>query len=100
MLLNSSSFLGLRTMGSQQFGKLDESKVFTTGGIQPSMENIAIEERNLRINDVPENEEEKKLSKIEDLYQLKTQDMCIEIEYAKNGKSFNECMLNILKAKL
>ena len=65
MLLNSSSFLGLRTMGSQQFGKLDESKVFTTGGIQPSMENIAIEERNLRINDVPENEEEKKLSKIE-----------------------------------
>lgn len=32
-------------------------------------------------------------------YEFKIGDMCIEISYSKEGKSFNECMLNILKQK-
>lgn len=41
----------------------------------------------------------KGLSKIEDMYQLKVGEMCVEMKYSENNKSFKECMLNILKAK-
>ena len=40
------------------------------------------------------------LTKIKDLYKLKIENMCIDITYSKNNKSFNECMLNILKQKI
>ena len=40
------------------------------------------------------------LSKIGDLYQLKIGNMCVEMAYSENNKSFNECMLNILKQKI
>lgn len=39
------------------------------------------------------------LSKSNDKYELKVGDMTVEIVYSKNNKSFNECMLNILKQK-
>ena len=42
----------------------------------------------------------KDLLKKEDMYQLKVGEMCVEMEYSKNDKSFNECILNILKGKI
>ena len=39
------------------------------------------------------------LSKVNDIYVLKVGDMCVEMAYNENQKSFNECMLNILKQK-
>ena len=33
-------------------------------------------------------------------YRLKIENMCVDITYSKNNKSFNECMLNILKQKV
>lgn len=32
-------------------------------------------------------------------YQLQVGDMVVEIEYSDNKKTFNECMVNILKQK-
>ena len=40
------------------------------------------------------------LTKVEGLYRLKVGSMCVDMEYSKNNKSFNECMLNILKQKV
>ena len=40
------------------------------------------------------------LIKVEGLYRLKVGSMCVDMEYSKNNKSFNECMLNILKQKV
>ncbi len=40
------------------------------------------------------------LLKVGDLYQLKVGNMCVEMVYSENNKSFNECMLNIFKQKL
>ncbi len=40
------------------------------------------------------------LSKLENSYQLQVEDMCVEMVYASNNKSFYECMLNILKHKV
>ena len=42
----------------------------------------------------------KDLLKKEGVYQLKVGEMCVEMSYSENNKSFNECMLNILKAKM
>lgn len=42
----------------------------------------------------------KGLIKTEDIYQLKVGKMCVEMAYSENNKSFNECMLNILKQKV
>ena len=39
------------------------------------------------------------ISKTENPYKLKVGEMIVEIEYSENNKSFNECMLNILKQK-
>ena len=66
ILMNSSSFVATKTFTSQNM-KLDESKsILNSGDIQSSLENIAIEERNLRIMESEnKTEEEKNLSKIE-----------------------------------
>ena len=40
------------------------------------------------------------MSKIENPYKLKVGEMIVEVEYSENNKSFNECMLNILKKKI
>lgn len=40
------------------------------------------------------------LSKINDTYELKVGDMCVELIYNENKKRFSECMLNILKQKV
>ena len=40
------------------------------------------------------------LLKINDTYELKVGDMCVEMSYNENKKSFNECILNILKQKV
>lgn len=32
-------------------------------------------------------------------YQIKVEDINVEMEYSDNNKTFNECMLNILKQK-
>lgn len=40
------------------------------------------------------------LLKINDIYELKVGDMCVELSYNENKKSFNECMLNILNQKI
>ena len=42
----------------------------------------------------------KNLLKINDTYELKVGDMCVEMSYNENKKSFNECILNILKQKV
>ena len=42
----------------------------------------------------------KGLTKIENKYQLKIGEICIEMSYSENNKSFNECILNILKQKV
>lgn len=39
------------------------------------------------------------LHRTEDGYNLNTSPILVEFEYSKNGKSFEECMLNILKQK-
>lgn len=41
----------------------------------------------------------KYLLNTENPYQIKVEDMIVEIEYSDNNKTFNECMLNILKQK-
>ena len=38
--------------------------------------------------------------KKENIYQLKVGEMCVEMAYSQNRKSFEECMLNILKQKV
>ena len=35
----------------------------------------------------------------ENTYQIKVEDTLVEMEYSDNNKTFNECMLNILKGK-
>lgn len=35
----------------------------------------------------------------ENLYKIKVEDTIVEMEYSDNKKTFNECMLNILKQK-
>ena len=40
------------------------------------------------------------LTKVEDLYRLKVGNMCVDMAYCKNNKSFNDCILNILKQKI
>ena len=40
------------------------------------------------------------LIKIENTYQLNIGEMCVEMTYSEDNKSFNECMLNILKTKM
>jgi len=40
---------------------------------------------------------EKELLNTKNLYKLKIGDMKVEIEYSENNKTFNECILNILK---
>lgn len=42
----------------------------------------------------------KGLIKKEGIYQFKVGEMCVEMSYSENNKSFNECMLNILKQKV
>jgi len=41
-----------------------------------------------------------KLTKVNDIYELKVEDMCVEMSYNDNKKRFNECILNILKKKV
>ena len=36
----------------------------------------------------------------EDSCKLKVEDMCVEMAYSENDKSFKECMLNVLKQKI
>ena len=40
------------------------------------------------------------LNETENLYILKVEDMVVEIEYSDVKKTFNECMINILKQKV
>ena len=40
------------------------------------------------------------LKKRENSYQIKVGNMVVNIEYSKNYKTFNECILNILKQKI
>lgn len=40
------------------------------------------------------------LLKVNDIYELKVGDVCVQIVYNENQKSFNECMLNILNQKV
>lgn len=40
------------------------------------------------------------LKKKENPYQIKVGNMLVNIEYSKNYKKFNECILNILKQKI
>ena len=42
----------------------------------------------------------KDLLKKEDMCELKVGGIIVEVSYSKNGKSFHECMLNIIKHKL
>ncbi len=46
------------------------------------------------------NREIESLSIAEGLYQFKKGNVCVEMVYSKNNKSFNECMLNILRQKI
>ena len=47
------------------------------------------------------NEKLKKyLSKIQNPYKIKVENIVVTMEYTKNNKNFNECMVNILKQKL
>ena len=48
-----------------------------------------------------ENEKlEKYLSKTENPYEINIGNIVVTMEYTKNNKKFNECMLNILKQKI
>ena len=40
------------------------------------------------------------LSKTQNPYQIKVEDIVVTMEYTKTDKRFNECMVNILKQKL
>ena len=40
------------------------------------------------------------LTNLEGVYRLKVGNMCVDMAYAKNNKSFNDCILNILKKKI
>lgn len=40
------------------------------------------------------------LNETENPYILKSQDMVVEIEYSDVKKTFNECMINILKQRV
>ena len=40
------------------------------------------------------------LSKVQNPYQIKVEDIVVTMEYTENYKNFNECMVNILKQKL
>lgn len=40
------------------------------------------------------------LNETENSYILKAQDMVVEIEYSDVKKTFNECMINILKQRV
>ena len=42
----------------------------------------------------------KYLLETENPYKLRVDDMTVEMEYSKNDKFFNECILNILKLKI
>ncbi len=46
-----------------------------------------------------QNKKIESLSKEEGLYQFKIGNMCVQIVYSENNKSFKECMLKILKLK-
>ena len=47
-----------------------------------------------------QNKKIKNLTKSEVLYTLKVENMCVNMAYSQNNKSFSECMLNILKQKI
>ena len=40
------------------------------------------------------------LSKVNDIFELKVGNMCVQMAYNEDQKNFNECMLNILKQKV
>ena len=40
------------------------------------------------------------LSKVKNPYQINVENITVTMEYSKNNKSFNECIVNILKQKL
>lgn len=40
------------------------------------------------------------LSNNGNIYELKVGNIKVEMDYSKNGKKFDECMLNILKQKI
>ena len=40
------------------------------------------------------------LSKVQNPYQINVENIIVTMEYSKNNKKFNECMVNILKQKL
>ena len=52
-------------------------------------------ENNLNSN----NKDKESLIESENSYQLKIDDITVNIEYTKNNKYFNQCILNILKLK-
>ena len=45
------------------------------------------------------NKDKESLIESENSYQLKIDDITVNIEYTKNNKYFNQCILNILKLK-
>ena len=47
-----------------------------------------------------QNKKIENLTKVEELYRLKVGNMCVDMAYSKNNKSFNDCILNILKQKM
>ncbi len=47
-----------------------------------------------------ENKKTNNLIKVNGLYKLRLDNMCVYMEYSKNNKNFHECMLNILKQNL
>lgn len=40
------------------------------------------------------------LSKVQNPYQINVENIVVTMEYTKTKKSFNECMINILKQKI
>ena len=40
------------------------------------------------------------LSKVQNPYQINVEGIVVTMEYTKNDKKFNECMVNILKEKM
>ena len=40
------------------------------------------------------------LSKVQNPYQINVENIVVTMKYTKTNKSFNECMINILKQKL
>ena len=47
-----------------------------------------------------QNKKIENLTKLEGLYRLNVGNICVDMIYSKNKKSFNDCMLNILKQKI